>query len=193
MGNAVVPSSDSLFTPHSHLYRPSPLNASADARTPTIRATEVGSGSGSTSSTASPPRQRRISLQDLLAATATLKASSASDMPLLFAPAAGSPPRSAGPAQTAFSASANRTPDASAAAVTDSGTPPMPAEIVETIAGLQREVLLLRTELHFELWLKRESARHVARLHQDHIKTRDADLERNALVSTNKTERHKLG
>ena len=54
----------------------------------------------------------------------------------------------------------------------------------EIISDLQRKVLLLQTELQFELWLKRENMRHVGRLHQDHVVTRRAELERQQLVCT---------
>lgn len=65
----------------------------------------------------------------------------------------------------------------------------LPNEIVGIISGLQREVLLLRTELNFELWLKRENIQHVARLHQSRVLTKDADMERLRLVISFSFER----
>ncbi|KAJ7136538.1 pyrroline-5-carboxylate reductase dimerization-domain-containing protein [Mycena crocata] len=49
------------------------------------------------------------------------------------------------------------------------------------ISGLQREVLLLRNELNFELWLLRENVKHVGRLYQDRVLSRDAEVERQGL------------
>lgn len=69
-----------------------------------------------------------------------------------------------------------------------SNTPPGLAEegntthVAQAISGLQREVLLLRNELNFELWLSRENAKHIARLYQDRILMRTAEAERQGLV-----------
>ncbi|KAJ6546552.1 hypothetical protein DFH09DRAFT_1262958 [Mycena vulgaris] len=59
----------------------------------------------------------------------------------------------------------------------------IPAPIVQAISGLQREVLLLRNELNFELWLSRENVKHVGRLYQDRILSRDAEVERQGLYN----------
>lgn len=59
---------------------------------------------------------------------------------------------------------------------------PMPSQVVQAIAGLQREVLLLRNELNFELWLSRENVRHVGRLYQDQVLSKNAEAERQGLV-----------
>jgi hypothetical protein len=65
-------------------------------------------------------------------------------------------------------------------------TPPPPRSALENmlaLAGrLQREVAALQTELALELWLNRENVKHVARLHDNHVLTRNADVERQALV-----------
>lgn len=53
---------------------------------------------------------------------------------------------------------------------------------VHTVAGLQREVLLLRNELNFELWIQRENVKHVGRLYQDRILMKNAEAERQGLV-----------
>jgi hypothetical protein len=58
----------------------------------------------------------------------------------------------------------------------------IPSHITQAISGLQREVLLLRNELNFELWLSRENVKHVGRLYQDRILSRDAEVERQGLV-----------
>ncbi|KAJ7273587.1 hypothetical protein B0H12DRAFT_1090097 [Mycena haematopus] len=59
----------------------------------------------------------------------------------------------------------------------------LPSHIAQAISGLQREVLLLRNELNFELWLSRENVKHVGRLYQDRILSRDAEVERQGLYN----------
>jgi hypothetical protein len=59
----------------------------------------------------------------------------------------------------------------------------VPAHVIEAIAGLQREILLLRNELNFELWVSRENVKHIGRLYQDRILSRNAEAERQGLVS----------
>ena len=52
----------------------------------------------------------------------------------------------------------------------------------QAISGLQREILLLRNDLNFELWLSRENSKHIGRLYQDQILMRNAETERQGLV-----------
>jgi hypothetical protein len=56
--------------------------------------------------------------------------------------------------------------------------------VVQAITGLQREVLLLRNELNFESWLARENVRQIGRLFEQKIMSRNAEVERQNLVST---------
>lgn len=58
----------------------------------------------------------------------------------------------------------------------------IPSHIAQAVSGLQREVLLLRNELNFELWLSRENVKHIGRLYQERIMTRSAEAERQGLV-----------
>ena len=58
----------------------------------------------------------------------------------------------------------------------------VPLHVVEAMARLQREILLLRNELNFELWVSRENVRHIGRLYQDRILSRNAEAERQGLV-----------
>ena len=60
---------------------------------------------------------------------------------------------------------------------------PLPANVALAIAGLQREVLMLRCELNFELWMARENVKHIGRLYQDRVVSRTAEVERQGLVS----------
>ncbi|KAF8212369.1 hypothetical protein K438DRAFT_1806415 [Mycena galopus ATCC 62051] len=59
----------------------------------------------------------------------------------------------------------------------------LPSHIAQAISGLQREVLLLRNELNFELWLSRENVKHVGRLYRDRMLSRDAEVERQGLYN----------
>lgn len=58
----------------------------------------------------------------------------------------------------------------------------IPSHIIQVISGLQREILLLRNELNFELWLSRENVKHIGRLYQDRILAKTAETERQGLV-----------
>ncbi|KAI6045663.1 hypothetical protein EDC04DRAFT_3136979 [Pisolithus marmoratus] len=53
----------------------------------------------------------------------------------------------------------------------------------EAVAQLQREVLLLRNELNFELWLSRQNVQHIGRLHQDRVLSKNAEVERQGLYN----------
>lgn len=84
----------------------------------------------------------------------------------------------------AMSTSPSRTPSSSppppdASFVSDDG---IPYHITQAISGLQRDVLLLRNELNFELWLSRENVKHIARLFQDKIISDNVETERQGLV-----------
>lgn len=59
----------------------------------------------------------------------------------------------------------------------------LPSHIAQAISGLQREVLLLRNELNFELWLSRENVKHIGRLYQDRILSKNAEVEQQGLFN----------
>jgi hypothetical protein len=42
----------------------------------------------------------------------------------------------------------------------------IPTHVAQALAGLQRDVLLLRNELNLELWLNRENVKHIGRLYE---------------------------
>jgi hypothetical protein len=67
------------------------------------------------------------------------------------------------------------------------------SSVVQGIAGLQREVLLLRNELNFESWLARENVRQIGRLFEQRIMSRNAEVERQNLVSTLHHHHHGCG
>ncbi|CAO3600874.1 unnamed protein product [Absidia cylindrospora] len=54
------------------------------------------------------------------------------------------------------------------------------------IAGLKREVLLLRNELNFELFLKQQHLQHIGRLHREHVMDSTVEAERQQLYNTNR-------
>jgi len=64
------------------------------------------------------------------------------------------------------------------------GKPEPGSNVVQAITGLQHEVLLLRNELNFESWLARENVRQIGRLFEQRITSRNAEVERQNLVST---------
>jgi hypothetical protein len=63
------------------------------------------------------------------------------------------------------------------------GKPEPEGGVAQAIAALQHEVLLLRNELNFELWLARENVRQIGRLFEQRIMNRNAEVERQNLVS----------
>ncbi|KAF8638866.1 hypothetical protein AX17_001922 [Amanita inopinata Kibby_2008] len=59
----------------------------------------------------------------------------------------------------------------------------VPSPVLQAVAGLQREVLLLRNELNFEVWLSRENIKHIGRLYQDRNVIKSAEAERQGLYN----------
>ncbi|RDB24092.1 Tuberous sclerosis 1 [Hypsizygus marmoreus] len=59
----------------------------------------------------------------------------------------------------------------------------IPSQVIRVISELQRELLLLRNELNFEVWLSRENVKHIGRLYQDRVLTRSAEAERQGLYN----------
>ncbi|THH07304.1 hypothetical protein EW145_g3485 [Phellinidium pouzarii] len=134
-------------------------------QTPTTRVAQLDSV---------PVRQRKISLRELIATSAALKSGAEiniSDKAPVWPSILFTPPPSTAPSRVA---SVDLTMVTSSSPTGDDRAP---AQIGETIAGLQREVLLLRTELNFELWLKRENISHISRLHKDGVITKSAELQ----------------
>ncbi len=58
----------------------------------------------------------------------------------------------------------------------------VPSHILQVVTSLQREVLLLRNELNFELWLSRNNIKHISRMYQDRSLVKSAEAERQGLV-----------
>lgn len=118
------------------------------------------------------PRARpRVSLQAMIATALALR--SGREIELVDAPAGWNAGVFAeGDAESALSEESEGRADAE-----------VPAHALQAIAGLQREVVLLRNELNFELWLNRENVRHVGRLYTDSVLSKDAEVEQQGLVS----------
>ncbi|KAK7693387.1 hypothetical protein QCA50_002955 [Cerrena zonata] len=77
----------------------------------------------------------------------------------------------------------------------DSSSDDIPSHVAQAIAELQREALLLRSELNFELWMARENVKHIGRLYDERVISRDAEVERQGLhnkMRELKAEVHRL-
>ncbi len=129
----------------------------------------------------------RISLQEMISTSIALK--SGLDVEVVDFPASvawpailgdhGARPHS--PSRSTASASIrSASPEVTLQHESDEG---MPSHVALAIAGLQREVLMLRSELNFELWMARENVKHIGRLYQDRVLSRTAEMERQGLVS----------
>ncbi|ORE02611.1 hypothetical protein BCV72DRAFT_338598 [Rhizopus microsporus var. microsporus] len=60
----------------------------------------------------------------------------------------------------------------------------MSSETKLLLAGLKREVLLLKNELNFELFLKQQHLQHIGRLHREHVLDSSVEAERQQLYNT---------
>ncbi|KIJ16895.1 hypothetical protein PAXINDRAFT_168330 [Paxillus involutus ATCC 200175] len=124
-----------------------------------------------------PPSKTRVSLQDMITTSIALRSNLEVDIEspssawstLLFPPGSSSPTKS----------SLSLPPESVGG---DEGAQ-LPSHVAEAISSLQREVLLLRNELNFELWLSRENVQHIGRLHQDRILSKSAEVERQGLYN----------
>ncbi|KAG7452630.1 uncharacterized protein BT62DRAFT_880086 [Guyanagaster necrorhizus] len=59
----------------------------------------------------------------------------------------------------------------------------IPSHIVQAISALQHELVLLKNELNFELWLSRENVQHIGRLYQERILSKNVEVERQGLYN----------
>jgi hypothetical protein len=118
----------------------------------------------------------RVSVQDILATYHVLKSGVEIDIidptphwPHMLAHSSTSPPLSgSGSTSRASPKESDET---------------IPLHVAVAISGLQRENLLLRTELNYELWLKSENVKRIGRLYADRILMKGAEVERQGLVS----------
>ncbi|KAJ7172596.1 hypothetical protein C8R46DRAFT_1086542 [Mycena filopes] len=121
--------------------------------------------------------ETHISLEEMIATSVALKSNLNVSIEPVVSPWPGSlfasASDSSGRPNTSFIAGSLQTP----------GGEDIPSHVAQAISGLQREVLLLRSELNFELWLSRENVKHVGRLYQERILSRDAEVERQGLYN----------
>jgi hypothetical protein len=118
-----------------------------------------------------------ISLSDMIATSITLKSTLDVD---IQGPNSGWP-SSLFSGSTASSSRRSSLPPPSVSSQQTDGDQ-VPSRVAEAVSALQREVLLLRTELNFELWISRENVKHFGRLYQDRILSKNAEAERQGLV-----------
>ena len=132
------------------------------------------------------PGRPRISLQDMISTSVALKSNldveilrpSHSWPSGLFPTATSSPSRASISLPPETESSSLLQPESNG----HDQSQPIPFHVAQAISGLQREVLLLRNDLNFELWLSRENVRHIGRLYQDRILSKNAEAERQGLV-----------
>ena len=62
------------------------------------------------------------------------------------------------------------------------GDEALPKHVAQAIAGLQREILLLKNDLNLELWTARENVTHIGRLYKERVLSRNEEVERQGLV-----------
>ena len=111
----------------------------------------------------------RISLEDMVNTTLALKSNLAVD---IVKPVSQWPP-------TIFTP---QNPSEEQFIYSPSNQGEVPFPLLQVISGLQREVVLLRNELNFELWLSRENVKFIGRLYQDRVQVKAAENERQGLV-----------
>ncbi|KAI0818775.1 hypothetical protein BC629DRAFT_1579276 [Irpex lacteus] len=124
----------------------------------------------------SPPNKLQISLQDMVSTSMALK--SGLDLEILDGPS-----------------SRTRSPSRKSVASASLRSPSPDLNTIHEASGQRREVLMLRCELNFELWMARNNVRHIGRLYQDRVVSRFAEVERQGLhnkLRGYKTEIHRL-
>ncbi|KII88629.1 hypothetical protein PLICRDRAFT_111127 [Plicaturopsis crispa FD-325 SS-3] len=126
-----------------------------------------------------PERERPlVSLQDMINTSVALK----SNVDVEIVDSVSSWPTSLFPTATSSPAKGQLAlPPESLSAEAHRESDQIPGHVLEAMAGLQRDVLLLRNELNFELWLSRENVKHIGRLYQDRILSKNAEAERQNL------------
>jgi hypothetical protein len=73
--------------------------------------------------------------------------------------------------------------DSTAASEAETTTTADPgAHVAQAISVLQRQILLLRSELNLELWMSRENVKHIGRLYTTRMLSKNAETERQGLV-----------
>ncbi|KAI0703639.1 Hamartin protein-domain-containing protein [Cytidiella melzeri] len=136
----------------------------------------------------SPPSRIQISLQDMISTSIALK--SGLDLEILDTPSATEfwtttlaehSARTRSPSRKSIASASVRSPSPDLPTIRESSAQDVPSHVTAALAGLQRDVLMLRCELNFELWMARNNVRHIGRLYQDRVLSRFAEVERQGL------------
>lgn len=72
------------------------------------------------------------------------------------------------------------------------GSPTQPQFHSQSMAALQREIMLLRNDLNFERYLKSQHIAHIGQMQRKHIKEATAEADTQNLINSNKTLKAKL-
>lgn len=134
------------------------------------------------------PPTMRISLQEMISTSIALK--SGLDIQVVDVPSAPGwattlvehQSRTRSPSRKSVASVSIRSPTPEPSARRQDEEEGVPSHVALAIAGLQREILMLRSELSFELWMARENVKHIGRLYQDRVISRTAEIERQGLV-----------
>ncbi|KAF2658741.1 hypothetical protein K491DRAFT_713225 [Lophiostoma macrostomum CBS 122681] len=78
------------------------------------------------------------------------------------------------------------------AVTTGSNSPTQPEFQNQSMASLQREIMLLRNDLNFERYLKQQHLTHIGQLQRKHIKEATAEADTLSLINTNRTLKARL-
>ena len=168
-------------SPESHVVSLTALSSSVESSDSSVL--------GSLPTMHAPPSRLRISLQDMISTSIALK--SGLDLEIVDTPSAPEWPvtlvdhqsRTRSPSRKSVASLSIRSPTPEPTIRPDA-VHETPMHVSNAIAGLQREVLMLRSELNFELWMARENVKHIGRLYQDRAVSRFAEVERQGLVSS---------
>lgn len=180
----VISSDPPILTspPSSRSFADSLSASAAPAEVSTASLTVPNEGPPTPMSTSTQGRPR-ISLAEMIATSVALK--SGMDVEIVHPSASWSADvfaviRSRSPSRETNEAEEQMetTPERSSSV----GAQDVPLHVAQALAGLQREVLLLRNELNLELWSARENVKHIGRLYQDKVLSKTAEMERQGLV-----------
>ncbi|KAI0725152.1 hypothetical protein C8Q72DRAFT_786064 [Fomitopsis betulina] len=180
---AVISSDPPILTspPSSRSFADSLSASAAPAEVSTASLTVPNEGPPTPMSTSTQGRPR-ISLAEMIATSVALK--SGMDVEIVHPSASWSADvfaviRSRSPSRETNEAEEQMetTPERSSSV----GAQDVPLHVAQALAGLQREVLLLRNELNLELWSARENVKHIGRLYQDKVLSKTAEMERQGL------------
>jgi hypothetical protein len=136
-----------------------------------------------------PPNKIQISLQDMITTSIALKSgldldivhtSSVPDWPTTLSEHKS---RTRSPSRKSIASASVRSPSPELTVIPEMSAQDVPSHVTAALAALQREVLMLRCELNFELWMARNNVKHIGRLYQDRVVSRFAEVERQGLVS----------